>query len=339
MKKFSIIILILFGGLAIFFIGQNTEADLEGKSFTHTPVRANKRITKTIPELKLPSIEFVMPAVDAVDELTAKIVGLTEQDTMKRNDLVWSLRDKNLNEQDFKAFYAFLLSTPEQEGPQLSYHSLKNDLLTFVIDDGRFKESTAKLMLEIMRDTTQHEVMKEYTIQYVPDYFEKHWINVSGAIRKEKENLSEVEKSLQVAFVNTMWNMLEEKSGPIPGTALIRLHELSETFSIIDQKELQRSTEEMIQDLSMPVSSRMAALNVASERKFSQVFSIAERLLFDDQNPTMLRMAALNTAFKLAPDERFSEQIKISFIENEESNKRLKRAATIILTESLKNRG
>ena len=312
-------------------------ANLNGTE--NTALRAKSRQTRKLPEIHLPELSFTMPNVDTLDELTAKIVGLTGDSIEERNNRVWDLKKKNLRKADFEAMYSFLKQNPRDESTQQAWHSLKNDLLTFVIVDGRYKETTGQLMVDIINDSEQHDVMREYVIQYIPDYFERHWLEVKGKNRFEKSGLSEEESSLQQAFVTTMWKMLEDRNGPIPGTALIRLHELSNTFTLIDKGQVDKATELLISDHSMPVSSRMAALSVASERGLDQTLKLAEEIIFDPVSSVSLIMSAINTACSLNPDKDLIERIQQKFIDNNLEDKRLIRAAYLTLKKLKKDRG
>lgn len=338
MKKLGITVGSLLLLVALVFFAYKSVAVLDQEQPV-SPLRAQSKEPRKLQNINLPKISFNMPQIDLLDELTAKIVGLTGASIEERNDQVWDLKKKNLRKVDFEALFSFLKQNPRDGSTQQAWHSLKNDLLTFVIVDGRYKETTGQLMIDIINDQEQHEVMREYVIQYIPDYFERHWLDVKGKDRSQKNGLSEEESALQQAFVNTMWNMLEDRRGPIPGTSLIRLHELSETFSIINKEEVDKATEQIIMDQSMPVSSRMAALSVASERGLHQTLKLAEEIIFDPASSVSLRMAALNSACSLNPDEELLERIQQKFIDNNLEDKRLIRAAYLTLKKLKKDRG
>lgn len=326
MKKLVIILGSLSLLVAIVFSAFKSVGTIEVDQ-SIVPLRAQNKEPRKLQKIDLPEISFNIPQIDLLDEYTAKIVGLTGATIEERNDEVWNLKKRNLRKEDFEAMFSFLKQNPRDESIQQAWHSLKNDLLTFVIVDGRYKETTGQLMIDIINDPEQHEVMREYTIQYIPDYFERHWLEVRGKNRNQKTGLSEEESALQQAFVKTMWNMLQERRGPIPGTALIRLHELSETFSIIDKEEVDIATEQMIIDQSMPVSSRMAAFSVASERGMLGLYKSALETALNESGPLTLRMAALHTASSLTPDEQFTAALEKSFINKQEVHPLLKRAA------------
>ena len=274
---------------------------------------------------------FQMPRQEQLSPLTARLLGFTGEKILQRNDLVWNLKKEKLQKADFQAILAFLKEKPQKDGAHLGLHSLKNDLLTFIIEDGRFKDLTATLMLEIINDPDQHPVMREYVLQYIPDYFEKHWLTVKGALREEKK-LTGIDLLFQETFIKSLWDISESTAeNGIAGTALVDLHELSSDFTKINLEQIAQRTESLLDDSAMPDSSRMAAFSVASERGLTHLFKKAEDVLFSEQEGIPLRLSALHTASTMAPDQQFTEKLKKEFIENKQANRFLKRAAGIAI--------
>jgi hypothetical protein len=317
MKNKTFIALLSIAVIGIIYLGSKLAPDINRVGL----VESRKPKVK-LRKIELPHLSETMPNIAELNELISKIVGLSNETISVRNNIVSKLREQNLSKADFEAIYVFLKTNPLQSGSQLSLHSLKNDLLVFTIDDGRYKENTAQLMIDIINDQGHHEVMREYTLQYIPDYFHKHWLQVRGASKKEKEELSNLDIELQDAFISTMFKMLDEKKGPIPGTSLIKLHELSEHFTKIDKVDVENATKLMINDPFMPVSSRMAALSVAAEKQLLEVAPIAEELTFDETISVSLRMAAMHTASTMNTTISFIEKLEENFIENESADKR-----------------
>lgn len=341
MKKFTYIAILLAAvGFTAFFIGRNSTGLEVSKDKDSKPLRAAKRKPLKIPAINLPSLEYTMPAVDQLDEVIQKLVGFDESISISdRNDMVWDLRKRNLRPEDFRALYTFLKTNPEKGGPQLAWHSLKNDLLVFVIDDGRFKESTAQLMIDIINDPEQHEVMREYTLQYTTDFFERHWVNQSPGRQVEAKELSSIDRQLQAAMLKTMWNMLDSQEGPIAGTSLIRLSELADYMPTISQARIDKETERMALENFAPISSRMAALSVATSRKMHHLKESIADIAFDESVSISLRMSALHSVSTMDPGEEFIKKISKDLINNQKANKLLKRAAVLALKKLQKTRG
>ena len=338
MKKLLLIIpLLSFFGLLSYKMFSTEE--VEKVEALNAPIKlVEKAPKKEKPEVKLPQLVFEMPAEEDLDDLVKSLVGLTGENILERNRKVFELRKRALKKMDFEAIYTFLKKQPEEEGSNLRLHSLKNDLLVFIIDDGRFKESTAQLMLEIVNDPHQHEVMKEYTFQYFSDYFENNWLS-KGLIKTEKTELSDVENSLQNKMISTLWHALKNESGPIPGTSLIKLNEISKKFSIVDTSKLEQAAEVMIKNSSMPNASRMAALSVAAERNMYEIAEVAQEIALSKDAVITLKMSALHTASLMQPDKEFLKQIKKEFIENKEAHRLLRRAAQLALKKLNSGRG
>ena len=208
MKKVKLLIL-----ASLFFVA----AYYLGKLFTgldvveETAVRATIKERKKTAPLKLPEVHLEKSEGEELHSVVQKLIGLdSEVSLIERNNLVDDLSESILRKEDFKALYTFLKLNPTDERTQLVWHSLKNDLLVYLIDDGRYKESTGHVMLDIINDADQHEVMREYTLQYTSDYFEKHWLKLISKSLAKEENLalSTKDKELQTLFLNTMWDML-----------------------------------------------------------------------------------------------------------------------------------
>lgn len=335
-KSLYITALVLLFALTAFFIGRNTAKPQAVEKTEVTVLRAEKRKPAKLPEINLPVLQYTMPAQDQLDEVVQKLVGFDETLTpLQRNQMVWDLKKRNLREEDFRAIYTFLKTNPETDGPELSWHSLKNDLLIFTIADGRYKESTAQLMIDIINDPEQHEVMREYTLQYTSDFFEKHWLIKEN----QPKTLSKIDSQLKGAFLTTMWNMLDSQEGPIAGTSLIRLNDLSKNFPEISQAKLDKETERMIKEDLVPNSSKMAALSVASERKMHHLIDQIEAIVYDSSSIVSLRMSALHTVSTLQPDEKFIERLSKEIINNQNADRLLKRAAEMAVKKLQKLRG
>ena len=314
--------------LALWFGNNSVSSDKRGTESNSSELQQKTVVKKK--EIELPTIEYKMPPASNLSDFTQKIVGYDTGLTLaERNKLVWKLSKEGLDHRDFEALFTFLKLHPPEKISQLSWHSLKNDLLVMLIDDGRYKESTADVMIDIINDPEQHSVMREYVLQYTTDYFEKHWFNKLKA--KEKSNYTDVDLDIQNRMYQAMLASLKSEEGPIAGTSLIRLHQLSKNFEFIDEKLIQKETERMVKDSIVPEASRMAALSIAAERKVLGLKTDIESILFDNQQSVILRMSALNTLLKLDPSESQIEKVQKEFVENPSVDLRLKKAAKLTI--------
>lgn len=338
MKLILKIALLLLIFTIIFFLG---EKSVNLKKDVNSPIRAKIEKRHSNKVIELPQIELVMPPLDSLNSYTKKIIGLNKDPTkIDRNRLVNMLKGKELSKDDFQAFYTFINTSPGNDSSYLALHSIKNDLLTFLIEDGRYKESTGRFMLNVINDTNQHSVMREYTLQYVSDYFYRHWLDKSDrTYSTEERHLSSLDKQLQEEFVKTMYGQLNSSEGPIAGTALIRLNDISKIFSIVDKEKIIYHTEKMISNNSVPVSSRMAALTIANEKQLTHLQEEIQTIAFDQNIPVVLRMAALNTAGNLTQFEDFTISLKNKILSNLNEDKRILYAAKEIYKRLMKTKG
>ena len=333
MKKFSILLILFTIFCIAYFTASNQVAE---KS---QPLKAQAESDrKAIKPLNLPAFEAEMPHTDTLDDYTVEIVELNHLDLTKRTSLVHQLKSRTLGKDDFQAFYSFLKTDPILDGPQLGWHSLKNELLVFLIDDGRYKETTAQVMLDIINNPDRHPVMREYTLQYIDDYFERHWLTRKTK-EKEVTDLSTIDQELQDGFMKIMWQQLQAGEGPIAGTSLIRLNDLSKNFSVVDQNRLDEETQKMLSDYQAPVSSRMAALSVAADRKLHHLQDYISEQAFDSQNSISFRMAAIHAAVQLEPQKEFYDKLEAEIINDDSSHRVLKRSAQLTLEKFKNTRG
>ena len=333
MRKYLVISLMILVGLIAYFTSK-TPNEIGNVEPIQTSIESKNKFKAPV----LPELNNSMPNFDDLDDFTKEIIAINLGNLDKRTNLVHSLKSRVLNEKDFQAFYAFLKINPPKNGAQLGWHSLKNELLVYLINDGRYKESTSSVMIEIINENQQHEVMREYILQYVDDFFERHWLT-----RKSKDqeltDISKSDQDLQDTLLETVWNQLERVEGPIAGTALVGLNDISRNFSVVNQQRLNQATEKLVLDKSFPVSTRMAAMSVAKERKLDYMHSLISEEAFESNNTLSLRMAAINAASNLGPNENFFKRLKEEIIDNHLSHRVLKRAAQMTINNFKNTRG
>ncbi len=129
----------------------------------------------------------------------------------------------------------------------------------------------------------------------------------------------------QVAL-DTLWEAIEERGGSIPGTALLGLHQISETSPDIDSRQLDDSALRMVRDGAVGDLTRVTALQVCAERGISQ--ALPEALALAQRAATLpLQISALSAVGRLGG------QREIAFLEKmkEQGGSRVKRAAELAL--------
>ena len=95
-------------------------------------------------------------------------------------------------------------------------------------------------------------------------------------------------------MLNTLVNSQQWPEGPIAGTALISLHELSHKFQFVDQKVIDHEAKRMITETETSESSRFAALSVAGERQLVNLGILQEiqEIALSDHEAVQIRMSA-----------------------------------------------
>ena len=89
----------------------------------------------------------------------------------------------------------------------------------------------------------------------------------------------------------------------------------------------------------VPVSSRMAALSVATERKLHHLKEQISDIVFAEGSSLSLRMSALHSVSTMNPGEEFIQKLNEEIINNQNANRLLKRAAALALKKLNKTRG
>jgi len=103
------------------------------------------------------------------------------------------------------------------------------------------------------KDKSHDAVWRNYTIQFLAPYYEKRWPAGSAV------NMADPERQ---AILDTLWEALLEKDGPIAGTALIGVELLSRTHSEIDKGRMRKAACDLALDDACGVESRIAAIQI-----------------------------------------------------------------------------
>jgi hypothetical protein len=126
--------------------------------------------------------------------------------------------------------------------------------------------------------------------------------------------------------LDTLWEAIEERGGSIPGTALLGLHQISETSPDIDSRQLDDSALRMVRDRTVGDLTRVTALQVCAERGVSQ--ALPEALALAERASTVpLQISALSAVGKLGGEREtaFLEKMKA------QGGTRARRAAELAL--------
>ena len=241
------------------------------------------------------------------------ITGLDHDSTryVERNRMVNRLDFKKIQEVDLLALINFLDQKPPGEGTQLAFHSLKNDIMSHLIDTGRYQGHLAHKMIQDMTNDQTHPVWREYIAQYIPDL-------IAAIDLNDVQNVKQID-----ALIDALWQVSEEPIGALAGSAILGLHELSKDLAQIDSKRLNELIADMALSSNFEPASRMGAVDLLRQEKNRESLPTLKELCFDDAESTTLRMAAINAAYHLSDqDEIFKQELR-AMNHNEDLDSRL----------------
>jgi len=250
---------------------------------------------------------------------------------VERNELLLQLKSKHLSVGDILALREFLDEQPGKEGGNLAFHSLKNDTLQLLIEDGRFSTELGEKMINYLLEDDEHQVWREYVAQFIPQFFGKN-LSVHQRLLPEGEKLSK-------DLLDSLWYVSDETEGSVAGTSILSLIDLSKKGYVEEDKVMQKA-ESVALNNSMTSSSRMGAVFILGKYGNSHQAQNLINLVFDNSSSITLRMSAIQSAGKLSNgDEEFIQRLEENFINNEIADKRLKSASLAVIRENQKKQG
>ena len=302
------------------------------KNYQHNPndtPLAEQRSKKKRPANKVEKKETLkeLPFLnDSIHPFISEIVAFTdEKEAFQRNKKIYLLKEVKLNEPSRQALYSFLKQPPANAGPNISLHSLKNDILNYFIHHLRPDISIGLIITEIMNDTNQHQIMREYAAQFTLNYFERAWPEGDDYEFTSQEAI--LKKEIEMA----LWNMTELKLGSMSGTAITKLHELSERHSDISKEQIAATAFKISTDPSVETASRMGALDILAKYPNEEGQNYMKEIALDNSQPITLRMVAIASySSSSSEDLEFNEFLERS-LANKETDKRIKWAAKAAL--------
>ena len=163
--------------------------------------------------------------------------------------------------------------------------SLVNEMLRCLKSGEHLQGNYENVLVGIYRDTNQDAVIRDYSIQFLGEYYES---------AKDKALVESV-----------LWDAAREKQGTIAGTALLALNRLSKTFDQIDRDQLRNETLKIASDDSYGQAARMTALRLCGMQQTARAISVAQQIL-RKSDCVSLRIAAAATLGDLRAAESIS---------------------------------
>ena len=160
--------------------------------------------------------------------------------------------------------------------------SLVNEMLRCLKNGEHLRGNYENVLVGIYRDTNQDAVIRDYSIQFLGDYYES---------AKDKALVESV-----------LWDAAMEKQGTIAGTALLALNRISKASDQNDRDQLCNETLKIASDDSYGQAARTTALRLCGMQKTAGAIPIAQRIL-RKSDCVSLRIAAAATLGDLRAEE------------------------------------
>ncbi len=193
----------------------------------------------------------------------------------------------NLPVDDVAALADFLRKPHgDESGVSLNiYNTLRNDVLEVLVRQEQVPDGLGGLMVAMLRNPDEDEVWRDYSLQYMAEYYQRRWSPGSESVADRERDL----------MLDAYREALGRKDAPtLAGTALIGFETLSRQYAEAPRAEVAVRALDLAVDEESSVAARITALRVCSALGERQVLPAA-RMLAQTGAIVPLRMAAIAT--------------------------------------------
>ena len=293
-KPLLIISLLLLCAVAIkmggdFFENKQTNQDIsDSTSKNNTKKRSANRLNSNLPE----TVES-----DTASEFILDILDVNRP-VLQRAPEIMRLRQKHLNSADEKALLAHLEKIHTNES-----QAIKNDIIEHMVRFGKDQKQVGQTLLNILNDSNQDKVVREYTLQYIPEYYLKRWDPSSDWDLAENED--------RLLFNNTLWSMTDLTEGSMAGGALFALFRLADKYEDLNTEDVFKKSLEVMVDSSYMNPNRMGAVQILAFSQNEKYFQEARKIVLDEGQPLLLKVTAIHTATRSKfQDKEFNDYLQ-----------------------------
>lgn len=202
---------------------------------------------------------------------TVAVAAVPEADARRAVALVNAMREgqRGALRADEEALLRRCVAAPDGvEGlPEAEAFALRNDAMDCLWAGGADKEALFALMAALYADRRQDEVMRDYAIQHVGQWYE-HLPDRGAAGRLLEDALHETQSS-------------------IAGTALLALSRLAETCPEVKRDDVARSALALARDEATGKLARITALQVGAGMGLRELLPVAARWAGADVEPAV----------------------------------------------------
>lgn len=269
---------------------------------------------------------------EPISEKVGFIIGKDKEATWPERHENSNLLKGALSSADRLALLQFLDSYPTEEDleAQLAYHSVKTNILDYLIDvDPDFDPELMKtLIVKVISDEDQHVVMREYTAQVVTAFYKRRWGMIEvGDMPKE---WLEIETAL--------WEASHEKKDALAGTALRQLVELKHMSVQHNATDVHDRAQQVAEDDVVSIASRLGAMDVLIEMGREEDRLYLKQLAMTEDEDVLIRMKAIYGASEKTDDKEFLRYL-VSVGTFEGQDERISTAASLAVQKMNNKKG
>lgn len=280
------------------------------KKVNNSHVSKNRRIAKAdISENTFP---------EQVSENIHRIIN-RHGDFIERTKDILALRKLKVSKADEDALLNHIL-TPHQD----EVYTVKNDIIEHLVRYGSDQIKVGAGLLKIIKDEGQSQVMREYVLQYVPEYYLSRWKAGTAWDGLDEED--------RQRFNQTMWQVTDWHEGSMAGGALFALHKLAPRYDDINADKVFEKSHEVLVDSSYANPNRMASVQILAFSANEKYFETARDIVLKKGEHILLQVTAVHTAVQSKEHHHeFNKYLKDIANGRVESDPTLKRCALLTL--------
>ena len=273
--------LLLITAFVIYKLGKDgtklTSLKEEGTTAVNKTSKEERRIMS-----KVEVIDKSSQAESKVNPLINEVIDVRIS-VFERTPKVLSLRQIKLSSADETKILDHLKKVDFRES-----ESIKNDLIEHMVRYGRNQSQVGRTLLNIIKNPSQDRVIREYVLQYIPEFYLNRW-NPG----KEWDDAENQDRQL---FNDALWEITDLTEGSMAGGALFALHRIADKYEDIDHQEVFKRAEKILIDPGYMNPNRMGAVQVLAFSNNEEYFETAKGIVLDQNQPVLLQVTAIHTA-------------------------------------------
>jgi hypothetical protein len=208
---------------------------------------------KSVRSKKSPTISA--PDLNALSEAVRHIMDPAVSDNERL--LAFRALPEQLNAKDIEGLSAFLQRPEPQDANPLG-QAVKNKIMDLL---GELDApEIPRLMMGIYQDKSRDEVVRDYALQHLVEYYERYASPGDGQVSK-----GEWREMAQV-----LWQAVTETDSSIAGTALLGLSRLSETQPALDRERVGALASQFASEETTAQFTRITAIQVSAQMKMRE---------------------------------------------------------------------